>query len=1128
MTHRSITALLPLTLLLAALPSLTGCPGDDDDVTTASPGDDDVTSTLPGDDDVTSTLPGDDDSTTGTPTWSPTPEPTPVPLPDGYPYDKMIYLRGTLNGWTGDPIELIPYAMLPAGDNTLQVSVTLPFGPLEFKTADDAWSAGTNFGNPPGTNDQITLDVPKELADNGFNLKLDVETSGVYTFTLDTTEPLTPSVTVHFEYEVEDVCTPDISKAKARWLTGDTLVWKTPDATDYFLYAAPEGGIHLEDGVLSGGTEIPISLEGTVSDDDPLLATYPYVKGQSKFDTSSTAAQLQDILSGEIIVASRNEDGVVCDATGVQTYGVLDDQFAYDGPDLGPTWDGDIPTLKIWAPTAKSVSLLLFEAPDAATPAETHDLEPADHGIWAITGDASWKGRYYLYEVEVYVPADDQVVTNLVTDPYSVALSMNSEKSLLVDLDDPALKPDGWDSLTKPPLEAFEDIVIYELHMRDFSASDPTCPESDRGRFTAFTHTDSDGMKHLEALADAGLTHVHLLPAFDIATINEDVSQQLTPDIPEDAAPDSEEQQAAVAAVKDQDAYNWGYDPFHYGVPEGSYTTDPNGATRILEFRRMVQALNETGLRVVMDQVYNHTHAAGEDDQSVLDKIVPNYYYRLDNDGNIQSSSCCPDTATEHVMMEKLMIDSVLRWATAYKVDGFRFDLMGHHTRANMEHVRAALDALTLEQDGVDGSKIYVYGEAWKFGSLDAIMPDEAFSQQNTYGAGIGSFNDRIRDSVRGGNPFADLREQGFATGLYYDDSLWDLDEGSVPQARPVPEATPTPTSEATATPAAATPTPSAYDAYLEGHRQQLLEMTDDIRIGLAGNLRDYTFTSYRGTTVTGAEVTYRGSPGAGYTADPEEIINYVSVHDNQTLWDNIQAKAPFQTPGRDPETATVAERVRMQKLGLAIIALGQGVPFFHAGSDLLRSKSGDGDSYDSGDWFNRIDFSYASNNWGVGLPIADKNQYAWDIWQPRLADPALTPDEADIRSTTAWFQDLLRIRASSPLFRLRTAEDIMARVRFLNAEAGPDQIPGFIAMAILDDGEGLEDLDPNAALIAVFFNATLEPVTFQHDTLARPMALHDVLEASGDPDLAGSDCGSGGGAVTVPPRSTLVCVAPQ
>ncbi len=148
--------------------------------------------------------------------------------------------------------------------------------------------------------------------------------------------------------------------------------------------------------------------------------------------------------------------------------------------------------------------------------------------------------------------------------------------------------------------------------------------------------------------------------------------------------PDSDQQQAAITAAEDLDGFNWGYDPFHYTTPEGSYATNPDGPTRIVEFREMVQALNQMGLRVVMDVVYNHTNAAGQDDKSVLDRIVPGYYHRLNDTGQVETSTCCQNTASEHNMMEKLMVDSLLTWATEYKVDAFRFDLMGHHSLANM------------------------------------------------------------------------------------------------------------------------------------------------------------------------------------------------------------------------------------------------------------------------------------------------------------------------------------------------------------------------------------------------------------------------------------------------------------
>ena len=189
---------------------------------------------------------------------------------------------------------------------------------------------------------------------------------------------------------------------------------------------------------------------------------------------------------------------------------------------------------------------------------------------------------------------------------------MNSTRSQIVDLSDPTLEPAGWDGLVKPDLARPEDISIYELHVRDFSISDETVPAVDRGTFAAFTDEGSDGMEHLAELADAGLSHVHLLPVFDIATIEEDASLRQEPDpaVLAGFPPDSDEQQSAVSATADLDGFNWGYDPLHYTTPEGSYSTDPNGPTRIVEFREMVQSLSDTGLRVVMDVVYNHTNAS--------------------------------------------------------------------------------------------------------------------------------------------------------------------------------------------------------------------------------------------------------------------------------------------------------------------------------------------------------------------------------------------------------------------------------------------------------------------------------------------------------------------------------------
>ncbi len=807
-------------------------------------------------------------------------------------------------------------------------------------------------------------------------------------------------------------------------------------------------------------------------------------------------AKVPELLTGQVVVVAVNGDGDRVDATGLQIAGVLDDLYATDEA-LGVVWDGNVPTLKLWAPTAGSLSLLLFSGP------RSHDATTVemscDGGVWSAVGDESWNGKFYLYEVEVYVPSTDAVETNLVTDPYSVSLARNSERSQIVNLADPALAPAGWDTVAKPKVEKFEDAVpgglrpIYELHVRDFSVWDESVPDADRGTFAAFTHTDSDGMRHLAGLADAGMGSVHLLPVFDIATINESPAGRTEPDRATLASfpPDSDRQQALISPLRDHDGFNWGYDPFHYTVPEGSYSTDPDGTTRVVQFREMVQSLNRTGLRVVMDVVYNHTNASGQSEFSVLDRIVPGYYHRLNEVGEVETSTCCPNTATEHAMMGKLMIDSVVTWARHYKVDGFRFDLMGHHSKQNMLDVRAALDALTVENDGVDGSKILLYGEGWNFGEVADNARFVQATQLNMAGTGIATFSDRLRDAVRGGGPLdcgdSLVTNQGYLNGLWYDPN-----DG--PGAGLALD-------EATA-------------------KERLLLAADQIRLGLAGNLAAYSFVDRTGITVTGADVDYNGYP-AGYTADPRENIVYIAAHDNQTLFDIGQYHHPPDTP--------MADRVRAQNLGNAIVALAQGVPFYHAGQDLLRSKSMDRDSYNSGDWFNRLDFTYQTNNWGAGLPVEEVNGENWYLIRPRLANPALKPARSDIEFNAAVTREWLAIRQSSPLFRLGTADGIQARLSFGNT--GPDQTPGLIAMTIsdaTDDGAELEDIDPDADGMVVLFNPTTEAVIYTDPSLVDDrVELHPVLVDSVDETVKTSSFDAATGTFTVPARTAAVFVVP-
>ncbi|PNY82054.1 pullulanase-type alpha-1,6-glucosidase [Deinococcus koreensis] len=830
------------------------------------------------------------------------------------------------------------------------------------------------------------------------------------------------------------------------------------------LHAAKDASLKLTPTGVTGGEaltleELEAGLSAAQKARDPYLANYKLLQVRAE-DRAKLGAALQ----GQLAVSSVLPDGTLIDATGVQAARALDELYAYDGP-LGVAWQGNVPTVRLWAPTAQEVKLRFSTSgPGAETVVPmTRDAK----GVWSVRGAAGWRGATYRYEVKVFAPSTGKIETNLVTDPYSVALTRNSTHSLLIDLNDAAQKPAGWEALKKPALRSASDLSFYELHLRDFSAADASVPAAQRGTYLAFTQSGSAGMKHLRALADAGLKAVHLLPTFDIATIEEDKTKwKATPDLSQFPG-NSEEQQKAVTAVKDADPYNWGYDPYHYMVPEGSYAVNP--AERTKEYRQMVMALNGAGLRVVQDVVFNHTAASGQAERSVLDRIVPGYYHRLNANGGVENSTCCSNTATEHTMMRKLMVDTLVTMAKAYRIDGFRFDLMGHHLVADMQAARRALDALTPQKDGVDGKAIYLYGEGWDFGEVQGGKRGPNATQLNLFGQGIGTFNDRLRDAVRGGNPFGGLQDQGFATGLV-----------TLPNGQPQ-----------------------------NTDKAKALTLADQVRIGLTGNLRDYRFTNAAGQTVAGKDLRYGDAP-AGYAASPREAITYASAHDNQTLFDAVLLKAPAG--------ATGAQRTRMQNLGNSVVLLGQGLPFSYAGDEILRSKSFDTDSYNSGDWFNTLDFTLQTNGFGKGLPPAEKNGGNWALYRPLLGNPALKPSPADIARAFDHYREMLRVRYSSTLFRLDTAAQVQQGLTFLNV--GPNQTPGVIAMKL---SGAVSPTNPYKTIVVVF-NGSGAGVTVSDASLAGlNLTLHPALAASTDPIVKTSKYAGNG--VTVPGLTTAVFV---
>jgi pullulanase/glycogen debranching enzyme len=872
---------------------------------------------------------------------------------------------------------------------------------------------------------------------------------------------------------VPNTRTTSSTDARAVWLSRSLMRWPRVDSASVFkLYHARTGQIAVRTGAPVSGADGALALTVFTGALPPAIAERFRFVGVGVTLALADPAALDAVVASQLVVVQEDAGGNVLGASTAQLAGLLDDRFAAAASvrDLGATIGHGRAQLQVWAPTAQRVTLCTYRAQDRATETRAAMTRDPATGVWSQTLHGDHAGQYYRYVVEVFVRGIG-VVRNLVTDPYSISLDANSQRSYLADLDAPELKPAGWDHHRAPDsVRGQEDMTIYELHVRDFSANDATVPAAHRGKFVAFTDRESAGMRHLRGLARAGLTDVHLLPVFDLATVPE--LGCVNPAIPA-AAPDSEAPQAAIAAVRDQDCFNWGYDPLHYTAPEGAFATDPDdGASRIREMRAMVMALHDAGLRVGMDVVYNHTSASGEADKSVLDRVVPGYYHRLDSNGDVTHSTCCENTAAENLMMAKLMTESVVTWATQYRIDSFRFDLMSFHPRATMQALQAEVEAAAHRP-------VFMIGEGWNFGEIADGARFVQASQLSLNGSGLGTFSDRARDFLRGGGPFDGgqslVQNQGFVNGLFYDDN------GSGGGKT----------------------------------RGDLMHAADIVKVGLAGSIRDYPLVTSSDQTLELQQIDYNGQP-AGYVTDPQEVVNYFENHDNQTLFDNNAYKLPLAT--------TTEDRARTQLLAVALDAFSQGVAYFHAGVDTLRSKSMDQNSFNSGDWFNRLDWSYRDNNFGVGAPQQGDNGNNWPIIKPLLANPSIKPTAADIRWTRDAFRDVLEIRASSPLFHLRTAAEIKQRLRFYNT--GSQQEPTVIAGHL--DGRGYPHAGLDDLLYLVNVDKVAHTLTIGAEK-AKPYRLHPVhrrFDAADHRPATGARYDRATGAFTIPPRTAVVFVA--
>jgi len=538
-----------------------------------------------------------------------------------------------------------------------------------------------------------------------------------------------------------------------------------------------------------------------------------------------------------------------------------DDSYYYNGNDLGYIYSSSKTTFKLWAPTATKVSLAIYdEAGTYEGPFVTNhtggnetEMTRASNGVWSISINQDLKNKYYMYKLDF---ADG--TSHYAVDPYARSTSANGQRAAIIDLD--STDPAGFDPSYKPAIVSPADAIIYELHVRDFSIDEKSGMHH-KGKYLAFTETGTTGLggvkTGIDSLKELGVNYVHLLPTYDFGSVNE-----LTVDDPNST-----------------DAkFNWGYDPIHFNVPEGSYSTDPTDPTsRIKEYKQMVQSLHDNGIRVIVDVVYNHTYM-NESTQlkgsSPFDLIVPGYYYRTDDAGNITNGSGTGnEVASERPMVRKYIKDSVHYWATEFGIDGFRFDLMGLIDQKTMQE-------LTKELKNKVDPNMLIYGEPWTGGStsLPSSMQHVKGSQKDQ---GYSVFNDNIRGAIKGDSDGAGT---GFATGS------------------------------------------SGKEA--------------DIVAGVKGAIDQFT-------------------------SKPQESITYVTAHDNLNLWDKLMRVAGIdddhESDHYDPHAVITEENVlnnewvKRSLLANGIVLTSQGIPFIHAGEEILRSKYGVHNSYKSPDTINKI-----------------------------------------------------------------------------------------------------------------------------------------------------------------------------
>jgi len=580
---------------------------------------------------------------------------------------------------------------------------------------------------------------------------------------------------------------------------------------------------------------------------------------------------------------------------------VLSGYPVYEGNDMGCVVSKMEILFRLWSPPASDASVLLYHNDgDAGASPEVVPMHRGESGTWVALIKCATRQRCYTYQVTI-----DNLLSREVIDPYARAISTNGKWAMIVD--PAAANPAGWEQEESPGFSSPTDAIIYEAHVRDLSMH-PGSGIGHKGKFAGVAATGafnrqgfSTGLDHIKEL---GVTHLHLLPLADFNGRDSSGSVQL--------------------------AYNWGYNPVHYNIPEGSYCTHPtDGLSRIRELKQLVMTAHRNGLRIVVDVVYNHTADAAA---SAFHQLVPGYYFRHCSNGTFSNASGCGnETASERPMMRRFMIDSLLYWVNEFHVDGFRFDLMGIHDITTMKAIAHALNAVR--------PNLLLYGEGWTAAPSPLPHARRAIKQHVAQLEGIAVFCDELRDGIKGS--VFETSARGFVAG----------------------------------------------------------------NSGLAASVRFGIVGACAHPQVDTAALMY--STG-NYATAPGQVVNYCECHDNHTLFDKLRLS-----------NAGSCEAVikKMQQLALTIVLTAQGIPFLHAGGEMLRTKQGIENSYHSGDAVNAID---------------------WDL-------------KSKHHDLCHYVASLTRMRKLHPVFRMTTTQQIKDHIEF--DDSAPEG-----TIAYLLDGEPLGD----------------------------------------------------------------------